>query len=117
VGQNGMVLAINPEHFVLAFAHDVVDGKDAFLFWDPDAQRSQITSTNWGPGFGCLFSTAGRLSTAVDDADLTNIVNDPKSDKDGDHLSDQRRHRYQVYWVKTLVPGDIRLKRTTLFAS
>ena len=34
-----------PEHYLLAFAYDVIDGKEAFLFWDPDANRSNIAGT------------------------------------------------------------------------
>ncbi len=92
-----------PEHYLLIFAYCSVDGKEAFLFWDPDAARSDIVSTRWGPGFGCLFHASGRLSTAVDDADLSGIDRASASDKFGDHITavDTRRHCYQVYWVQT----------------
>jgi hypothetical protein len=104
----------NPEHYVSVFAYGKVEGKDAFLFWDPDANHSDISTTKWGPGFGCLFSSAQRLSTGIDDIDLGVI------DVNGNHLlrfsrdnsgnqepltkHDQgyMRHRYQVYFVQTL---------------
>jgi len=103
-----------PEHYVLCFAHDTVDGMDAFLFWDPDAAKSRLSSTTWGPGFGCLFGAGGRLSTAVDDADLQAVNTEAGATTEGDHLNDlasnkpldkssvERRHRYQVYYVQTL---------------
>lgn len=106
-----------PEHYVLAFAYDVVDGKDAFLFWDPDANRSNIASTSpvagapgWGPGFGVLFATAKRLSTAMDDADLKGIDRDEKSLLFGDHIVETRRHCYQVFSLQSLpLPKQVRV--------
>ena len=97
-----------PEHHVLVIAYDQIDGKDAFLFWDPDAARSNIVSAHWGQGFGLLLGTAARLSTAIDDADLkavdlrqtlpTGLFNNDF----GDHVGQPRRHCYQVYFVQTL---------------
>ncbi|PEM41112.1 hypothetical protein [Bacillus toyonensis] len=92
----------NPEHYILIFGYDTVDGKDVFLFWDPDAVRSNIGSTIWGRGFGCLFFQSNRLSTAIDNTDFFNIQTDGQSDFFGDHLSEPRRHRYQVYYIQTL---------------
>lgn len=91
-----------PEHHVLVFAYDTVSGLDAFLFWDPDAARSNIKATSWGPGFGLLFATARRLSTAFDDADFDQIVLDAKSPLHGDHRNETRRHFYQVYYLQSL---------------
>jgi hypothetical protein len=102
-----------PEHYILVFAHGVVSDLSAFLFWDPDAGRSRyaFANLNWGPGFGCLFSNAGRLSTAVNNSDLTSIntLRPPfeGSRFQGDHLNPppvegNRRHRYQVYSVASL---------------
>ena len=92
-----------PEHHVLVFAHDVVNGQDAFVFWDPDAGRSNIASTGWGRGFGVLFVPGTRFSTAFDDADLTAIDRDSRNLQTfGDHLGDTRRHCYQVYFLQTL---------------
>lgn len=98
-----------PEHYLLAFAYDVIDGSDAFLFWDPDGARSNIASTSpgagkpgWGPGFGVLFANSKRLSTAVNDTDLTAIDRDKDSPFFGDHNTETRRHCYQVYYVQSL---------------
>lgn len=91
-----------PEHYILIFEYDTVDGKDMFLFWDPDAGSSNIGSTNWGRGFGCLFFESGRLSTAINNTDFFNIMTDNQSQFWGDHLSEPRRHRYQVYYLQTL---------------
>jgi hypothetical protein len=91
-----------PEHYLLVFAHGELSGKKAFLFWDPDANRSNIAATNWGPGFGCLFSDSGRLSTAFDNDDLQAVIVDARSDFEGDHAQDPRRHRYQVYYARSL---------------
>ncbi|MBF6193949.1 matrixin family metalloprotease [Nocardia implantans] len=91
-----------PEHHVLVFAHDTIAGKDAFLFWDPDAAHTEITSTTWGRGFGVLFATATRLSTAVDDADLAKIDRHKAAKEFGDHTNDTRRHCYQVYYLQSL---------------
>jgi hypothetical protein len=99
----------NPEHHILVFAYDTLDGHDAFLFWDPDSARSNIKSTSWGPGFGVLFSRAGRLCTGVDDADLADIERTKGALFEGDHLRDDRRHSYQVYSLFTL-PLPVRLK-------
>lgn len=96
-----------PEHFVLLFDHDVVDGKDAFVFWDSDTSASNIEPAPggpalWGPGFGCLISTDGRLSTAFDTADLSAINTDKTLQNFGMHTMQPNRHRYQVYQVQTL---------------
>jgi hypothetical protein len=91
-----------PEHHVMVFAHDTVGGRDAFLFWDPDAAHSEIASTNWGQGFGVLFSRAGRLTTAVDDADFAAVDRHSAADTFGDHTNDPLRHCYQVYTLQTL---------------
>ena len=92
-----------PEHHILVFAYDSIDGQDAFLFWDPDASHSNIASTSWGDGFGVLFSRVGRLSTAIDEADLAAIDllkgNGPTF---GNHTREPLRHCYQVYSVQTL---------------
>jgi hypothetical protein len=103
---SGVRGAVNqqPEHYLLAFAHGDVDGQKAFLFWDPDAQRSNLGWTNWGPGFGVLFSRPGHLCTAVDDSDLSNIDRDKNSLTFGDHQSEKRRHCYQVFYIQTLPP-------------
>lgn len=99
-----------PEHYVLVFAHGPVDGQEAFLFWDPDAGRSNITTTPWGPGFGVLFSRAGRLCTGFDDADLADIERTAKVTTEGDHLRDVRRHSYQVYNLQTLpIPATVKV--------
>ena len=98
-----------PEHHILVFAHDTIDGHDAFLFWDPDANHSKIASTGWGPGFGVLLASANGLSTATDDADLRAIDRSRASVNFGDHLADPRRHCYQVYYVQTL-PMTARVK-------
>jgi len=92
-----------PEHYVLVFDYCQIEGKDAFMFWDPDAGRSNITSAQWGPGFGCLFHASKRLSTAIDDADLLAIERNESEALFGDHTApyDRRRHCYQVYWVQT----------------
>lgn len=92
----------NPEHHILVFAYDAVDGQDAFLFWDPDAARSNISATSWGSGFGVLFSRTGGLCTGVDDADLADIERTKDANNEGDHLRDTRRHSYQVYSLQTL---------------
>jgi hypothetical protein len=95
-------LAGQPEHYVMAFAYGKVDGTDSFLFWDPDAVVSNIRSTSWRRGFGCLFSVPKRLSTAIDDADLTAVDANTQSAHFGDHLNEKRRHRYQVFYLQTL---------------
>jgi hypothetical protein len=91
-----------PEHHVLVFAYDRIDGQDAFLFWDPDASHSNIDGTGWGDGFGVLLGTTGRLSTAIDAADLSKVDRDKDSPNFGDHLDQVRRHCYQVYYLQTL---------------
>lgn len=90
-----------PEHYILIFGYDTVGGKDMFLFWDPDAVRSNIASTTWGRGFGCLFFESGRFSTAINNNDLFNIEV-ASNEFFGDHLSEPVRHRYQVYYLQTL---------------
>jgi hypothetical protein len=91
-----------PEHYILLFAYDTVGDKTIFLFWDPDAVRSNIASTTWGRGFGCSFFNNGTFSTAMDQADLFKIELDTMSDFWGDHYDEPRRHRYQVYYIQTL---------------
>jgi hypothetical protein len=91
-----------PEHHILVFAYDRIDDQDAFLFWDPDAGHSNITGTGWGEGFGVLLGTSGRLSTAIDAADLSKIDRDKNSLNFGNHLDQVTRHCYQVYYVQTL---------------
>lgn len=91
-----------PEHHILVFAHDTVDGQEAFLFWDPDAAHSNIAATGWGSGFGVLFSRNGRLCTGIDDADLADIERTKNVKHEGNHLRDTLRHSYQVYTLETL---------------
>lgn len=91
-----------PEHYLLAFASCTVGGLDGFVCWDPDAVASNVATTTWSRGFTCLFHTAGRLSTAFDDADLAAINKDQTSSQFGDHLETARRHCYQVYYLQTL---------------
>ena len=98
-----------PEHHILVFAHDTVDGQDAFLFWDPDAAHSNISGTGWGDGFGVLFSRDGRLCTGVDDADLADVERTKGVKAKGNHLRDILRHSYQVYTLETL-PLPARMK-------
>ena len=99
-----------PEHYLLVFAHDIIDSNDAFLFWDPDAARSNIAGTSWGDGFGVLFSRDGRLSTGVDDADLADIDRTKGATTEGNHLRDVLRHSYQVYSLQTLpMPAQLKL--------
>jgi hypothetical protein len=93
---------MEPEHYVLVFAYGKANDADAFLFWDPDAGATNIASTNWGVGFGCLFVTSSRLSTAIDDTDLNTLNTDGNSDDFGDHIAEPKRHRYQVTYVQTL---------------
>jgi hypothetical protein len=78
----------NPEHWLLVFAHD---GADTFVFWDSDAERSNIAQLGWGQGFGLLFHKFGRFSTAMDDADFNELRDN------ADHVVSPRRHRYQAY--------------------
>jgi hypothetical protein len=92
-----------PEHHILAFAYDTVEGQTAFVFWDPDCLRSNISGLTWGRGFGLLFSRAGRLCTGIDDADLAGIDVNPDSASFGDHNTrDPDRHCYQVYTLQSL---------------
>ncbi len=103
-----------PEHYILLFAYDSIEGRDAFLFWDPDANVTRLRSTVWGRGFGCVFSTRTRFSTAIDEADLAAIDRNKNSLTFGDHLADAgevpgsttherfRRHCYQIYFVQTI---------------
>lgn len=92
-----------PEHHIIVFAHDTINGQDAFLFWDPDAAHTNIASTKWGEGFGVLFGTAGRLSTAFDDGDLVAIETNKNEGKTfGNHHNEKVRHCYQVYSLQTL---------------
>ncbi|MCB1548312.1 MAG: hypothetical protein KDJ41_10860 [Hyphomicrobiaceae bacterium] len=95
----------NPEHFLLVFDHDTIGGRDAFVFWDADAVRSNILDSRggggWGHGFGCLIHADGHLSTAFSTADLA-AVDLSSRDTNGDHLILPRRHRYQVYQMRTL---------------
>ena len=75
-----------PEHFLLAFAqHD----SSAFLFWDPDGTTSNIQSRPWGEGFGVVYYSDNRLSTAYNDADFRAISGNF-------HTNSPRRHLYQV---------------------
>lgn len=99
----------NPEHHILVFAYDTINGQDAFLFWDPDAAHSNIAGTGWGDGFGVLFSRNGRLCTGFDDADLADIERTKDDKAEGDHRNDTRRHSYQVYTLLTL-PLPVRVK-------
>lgn len=99
-----------PEHHILVFAYDTLDGQGAFLFWDPDAAHSNIAATGWGDGFGVLFSRDGGLCTGVDDTDLADIERTKGVKNEGDHLRDTRRHSYQVYTLQTLpLPARIRV--------
>jgi hypothetical protein len=86
--QNPRDPRVGPEHWLLFFKHD---DADTFVFWDSDAPVTHIGNLPWGPGFGLLFHKFGRFSTAWDDADFHEL-----SDQ-GDHDSNQRRHRYQAY--------------------
>ena len=107
-----------PEHHVIVIAHDQIDGRDAFLFWDPDAVNSNIESAHWGRGFGVLLGSASRLSTAIDDADLKAIDRRPRlaggigNSEFGNHSGEPHRHCYQVYFVQTL-PMAARVKLHT----
>jgi hypothetical protein len=96
-------LFTQPEHYLLAFASCKIGGLDGFLCWDPDSGASNVETTTWGYGFTCLFYTAGRLSTAFDDFDLTAIERDPNKKREvGNHVATPRRHCYQVYYLQTL---------------
>lgn len=95
-------LFTQPEHYILVFGYGPINGIDAFVFWDPDALRSDISSAATNPGIGWLFHLPGRLSTALDESDLKAIDRNPSSATFGDHLQEPRRHCYQVYYVRTL---------------
>jgi hypothetical protein len=106
-----------PEHQILVFAYDAIGSQDVFLFWDPDASRSSIASASWGEGFGVLFSRPGRLSTAIDDADLAGIDVDKDSLSWGDHTREPTRHCYQVYFLQSLpLAATVRLHTKVLTA-
>jgi hypothetical protein len=91
-----------PEHYILVFAYGIVEGIDAFLFWDPDAHTTNIKTTTWGDGFGVIFYRPGRLSTSISDADLTRIDCNKNSSNFGNHLNEPNRHCYQVFYLQTL---------------
>ena len=95
-------LFTQPEHYILVFGYGVINGVDAFVFWDPDALHSNVASAATGPGFGWLFHLPGRLATGLDEADLKAIERNPSSATFGDHLQEPRRHCYQVYYIRTL---------------
>lgn len=82
----------NPEHYVLVFGYE----NNVFAFWDSDVSVSDMTATDWGPGFGLLVATTTSFSTGWDEADLRAV------DGEGNHLNFPKRHRYQVYSVQTL---------------
>lgn len=95
-----------PEHYIVLIGYDTIEGADAFVFWDPDSERSNIrgpSQTGWGPGFGVLFVSNGRLSTGKTDTDFGDIdrIDSPDSKSFGDHNTQGRRHRYQVWTVET----------------
>lgn len=93
-----------PEHYILVFAHDTLDGQQGFLFWDPDTGSGFISGKSWGRGFGLLFLNERRLSTARDDQDFLQVHNDRrKRERCGDYiLVPHKRHRYQVFYLQTL---------------
>lgn len=92
-----MAVFPKPEHYLLLFGHDTIDRKDVFAFWDSDTERSHISETDsWGAGFGGLVHADGHFSTAFNAADLATI------DARGDHFSLTRRHRYQVFEMRTI---------------
>ena len=95
-------LFTQPEHYILVFGYGAINGIDAFVFWDPDALRSNIASAASGAGIGWLFHLPGRLSTGLDEGDLKAIDRNPLSATFGDHLQEPRRHCYQVYYVRTM---------------
>jgi hypothetical protein len=98
----------DPEHYVVVFAYRKVGGEDVFLFWDPDAARSNIGITGWGRGFGCLLARPNSFSTALDDVDHVGLDlfagagSVAESPTFGNHLGTPIRHCYQVYSVQTL---------------
>jgi hypothetical protein len=67
------------EHSIMIIGYDASE----FVFWDPDS----VSSNRRGAGFGSLFFSNGRLSTARNDADLVVDIN-------GDHHDGN--HRYQI---------------------
>lgn len=81
----------DPEHYILAFAQGSLNGKQAFLFWDPDAAVTNLKTRGWGQGFGLIFHADGHLSTGEDQSDFDNV------DGDGDHVNNTDRHCYQVF--------------------
>lgn len=81
----------DPEHYILAFAQGTLNGKQAFLFWDPDAGVTNLRSRTWGYGFGLIYNSDGHLSTAEDQTDFDKV------DAGGDHLNNTARHCYQVF--------------------
>jgi hypothetical protein len=76
--------AISGEHYILIIGYE--DNK--FLFWDAHA----IDSKEHGGGFGYLFYSNGRLTTAENDSNLP-------VDKKGNHRNGQ--HRYQPMTIST----------------
>jgi hypothetical protein len=91
-----------PEHYILVFAYGNIEGIEAFLFWDPDSHATNIKTTKWGDGFGVILYRPGRLSTSLDDFDLTAIDCNKKSPDFGNHLKEQKRHCYQVFYLQTI---------------
>lgn len=69
------------EHSIMIIGYD----GNEFVFWDPDS----FNSNRRGSGFGSLFFSNGKLSTAENSADL--VVNNQ-----GNHRRTTRDHRYQV---------------------
>lgn len=69
------------EHSIMIIGYD----GNEFVFWDPDSGSSNAR----GAGFGSLFFSGGKLSTAKDNADLA-------VDIAGNHGGSAGRHRYQV---------------------
>jgi hypothetical protein len=98
-----------PEHYILIFAYEYIEGVPVFLFWDPDAIVSNWYSnlnnnaSKWGQGFGCLFGLETHFSTAFDENDFIGV------DPNGNHLLKRIRHRYQVYNVGSY-PGQYKVR-------
>lgn len=67
------------EHSIMIIGYD----GNEFVFWDPDS----ASSNRRGSGFGSLFFSNDRLSTAKDNADI--VVNNGGDHPDGNH-------RYQI---------------------
>ena len=76
--------AISGEHYILIIGYE----GNKFLFWDAHASDSK----ELGGGFGYLFYSNGRLTTAENDNDLP-------VDENGDHSGGQ--HRYQPLTIST----------------